>query len=390
MAVGYLANNTGQIAGEKLAGSTIMGMSGNNLGNLAFWHATKLLFNEPVEVFGWKVNVEEVRPRISHFVIPAANFLNPAWDLQELCDLVTNIDRECLVFGLGAQSSTETTVPNLRPGTIAFLRAISERSKTLFVRGEYTAEVCAHYGVTNVTAVGCPSFMISSNPELGRDVRKKIGSQISGLYSAGGTFGAATNDVERDIFRYIHDSQQGMYVIQDPAAVIDLISGHKIVDPSDRHLNEALTVLGGTMGTGWAAQALQQYGRYFLSISNWMSEAVTCDYAISTRIHGAILPLMAGIPSVVIGHDARVRELANMLRLPMVTPVDAQEALYDIPRFFEALNFDGYAFDQNRRKLASIYVETLAQCGLTPSQHLCSIARDSVLDSNYNDLVPAT
>ena len=38
------------------------------------------------------------------------------------------------------------------------LRAISERSNLLSVRGAFTADLLARYGVHNVSVTGCPSI----------------------------------------------------------------------------------------------------------------------------------------------------------------------------------------------------------------------------------------
>jgi len=39
------------------------------------------------------------------------------------------------------------------------MKIASERSASISVRGEYSAEVLAHYGIDNVTSTGCPSLV---------------------------------------------------------------------------------------------------------------------------------------------------------------------------------------------------------------------------------------
>ena len=115
-----------------------------------------------------------MRDRIDRFVFPAANQLNPDWDLQALADLVEGLDKECIVMGLGAQAHHEGQDITLRPGTINFLKALSDHARTIFVRGPYTAEICAKYGVTNVEPLGCPSITLNPDPTLGRLIQSRF------------------------------------------------------------------------------------------------------------------------------------------------------------------------------------------------------------------------
>ncbi|PPQ15100.1 hypothetical protein CV770_33395 [Bradyrhizobium sp. AC87j1] len=375
MRVACLANNTGTIPSEFATDARrIMGASGNNLGNLAFWYATCRLFRDEIELVSWGCHTEVVRERVDKFVIPAANFLNPAFDMSELARIIEGLDKECIVFGLGAQSSDESQIPQLKAGTLAFLNAIAARCRTIFVRGDYTADVCAQYGVKNVEIIGCPSIFINPDPMLGTRVEAVVGRPLTRLYAAGATFFPYSGDtsvVERLLFEVVTQRPGSTYLVQDPAPLIQFMADEQAeIDENEPRLIAALDALRGSHDRAWAATGLRRCGRFFLSIDEWLAHAERHDYAVSTRIHGAVLALMAGVPSMVIGHDARVRELAATLKIPCAPPANALPLLADIDQLRWDFRFDGRAFDDNRKTMASRITRYLMAAGFTVSPHL--------------------
>ncbi|MBK6669478.1 MAG: polysaccharide pyruvyl transferase family protein [Actinobacteria bacterium] len=70
-------------------------------------------------------------------------------------------DRPVVVVGLGAQAASSGDDVSLTPGTVAYLRALSERTEVLGVRGEFSAATLARIGVSNTLVMGCPSNFIA-------------------------------------------------------------------------------------------------------------------------------------------------------------------------------------------------------------------------------------
>lgn len=53
-----------------------------------------------------------------------------------------------------------------------------------------------------------------------------------------------------------------------------------------------------------------------------MDFARTCDLSFGMRIHGTMLPLQSGVPSVLVAHDSRTIGLADKMGIPWVSPED--------------------------------------------------------------------
>ena len=64
----------------------------------------------------------------------------------------------------------------------------------------------------------------------------------------------------------------------------------------------------------------------------------TVDFQFGVRIHGAMLGILAGTPSVVIPFEQRTRELAEYHGIPMIDPkrIDKESSLRD---FYEDVDF---------------------------------------------------
>ncbi len=373
--VAYFARNTGRVSGPGLSVSGVMDETGGNTGNLLFFRAARELFEEEVVLAGRTTAVESFADSVDKIVISAANFLNPDWDFRGLGNMIEKLGKECLVFGLGAQSQQEGEIPRLQDGTIHFLRAAAAHSRTIFVRGAYSARVCEHYGVRNVQAAGCPSVTLNGNPQLGAQIQARIGQPLARLYCAGATFKKDTQPLERNLFALINALPGSLYCVQNPEPVLALADGiyhasgglsefagraHQFLDPESDL-------------AGFLARFARVAG-YFTDVAAWLQDAASYDYSVCTRIHGAMATLMAGVPAVVAGHDARVRELCEAMAIPCRAPAEIAAHTADIPGYFQSLKFDGQAFDRRRQAIAATYAGYLRDSGLTPSARLLGLA----------------
>jgi hypothetical protein len=102
------------------------------------------------------------------------------------------------------------------------------------------------------------------------------------------------------------------------------------------------------------------------------------DFVIGARIHGVMLGLQAGVPSLCIAHDSRTRELCETMKVPFVMARDVSGGVSreDLGRLFV---FDADEFDQNRAKLAAGFQTFLEANGLGSVELLRVIAADESL-----------
>ncbi|MBN8921187.1 MAG: polysaccharide pyruvyl transferase family protein, partial [Rhizobiales bacterium] len=138
--------------------------SGRNSGNLLIGHALRSHVDYAVE----PVSPEHL-PKSRDYdmvVISAANFLFSGFDFGAFADLIETVDLPCLMVGLGAQAPSAGGMPDIKPGTQRFVRAIAARTNRIGVRGAFTAEVLAKLGVKNAEITGCPSFYLRTPAQI--------------------------------------------------------------------------------------------------------------------------------------------------------------------------------------------------------------------------------
>lgn len=135
--------------------------AGLNTGNFLFIHALRRAIGRQDGVPGqqFKFDPQQIGETHDGILIPAANWLNGHADFGELAAGIEASGLPCVIVGLGAQSRSRKNYPRLPEGTQRLLHVIAERSHSISVRGEYSADMLASYGVKNVTVTGCPSLL---------------------------------------------------------------------------------------------------------------------------------------------------------------------------------------------------------------------------------------
>ena len=76
-------------------------------------------------------------------------------------------------------------------------------------------------------------------------------------------------------------------------------------------------------------------GRYFTCIPDWLEFYRSRDFVLGTRVHGAILALQAGVPSILVTHENRTAGLAHSLSIPSMTQDDFLQWNGDWQRLLE-------------------------------------------------------
>jgi hypothetical protein len=373
MKVAYLAENFGRVdRAWTQSADRLMHHTGHNVGNMAFWYAANMLVDAECHLVGRSTRARDVPSDVKAFVIPAANFLNKDADLTQLADLVRELDRPCLVFGLGAQAEAENAPPALKPGTVSFLQEVSKRAPTIGIRGEFTRSLCGTHGIDNTTVLGCPSILINPHRDLGRRLQAKIdaltGEGPFAVHAA--CIKSVVGGVEKELVRLAQLHPGSAYIVQRPVELIKAAYGEPLTEAETAGLRKA----AGFLGFGTHTEKLVAFLRSTIlvpdSIDGWVHGLRRFTAGVNTRIHGTLMCTAAEIPGVCIWHDTRTQELTKELRLPNLSVKQFTENRYSIRDLFAASGFDAEAFDARRLELARMNAAMIREAGLLPSAHL--------------------
>lgn len=378
MTVAFLARNVGQLdSAHMMSAEQIMRESGLNLGNLAFWYAARAMIEDDIVLVDWSTKASSIPKEIKAFIIPAANFLNPTADLTSLAALVRDVDKPVLLWGIGAQSETESEIPVLQDSVIDFLTETSIRTDHICVRGEYSAKVCRHYGIENVKVLGCPSILINRDKKLGVKIQQKLENvSIRNTAVHAACVKDSLTSVERELVKLIKLNTGSSYIMQRPPELIKLCYSEPLNTEEKEYVNKCIRFFAFE-GLADLEKFIKTVGYVPVGVESWLSYLRPFSCAVNTRIHGTILSLMAGIPAVCICHDTRTRELAQLMKIPHVSTKQFIELRFDLRAVFRQTNFDGAVFDNSRLKIAAEYRNMIISNDLLPSQHLVDLASNA-------------
>lgn len=365
-----------------LTSDRVYDLVGHNVGNLAFHYATSGILGGGLRSVSWYAPPEEIDAAGGIGVMPCANQLGPHANYGSLAERFSRLNTRLVAVGLGAQgSSSYASIPEVPEGTLDWIREIARRAPgtgpNIGVRGAFTLEVLEHYGLgSKAVVLGCPTLFINPDPTLGRRIAERARHTPNRVaVAAGHQAWTHLARLEASLTR-IMAATDGVYIVQSPKEMVKLARG-EAGDLSEQALtacrNYACPELTPDEFTRWS----RKYARAFFDVSAWMEYLRGFDFVVGARIHGVMLGLQAGVPSLCIAHDSRTRELCETMKVPFVM---ASEVAGGMSRddLLGRFRFDADEFDWNRAALARAAKDFLESNGLRPAEGLRVIAAGTI------------
>lgn len=290
-------------------------MSGANLGDLICGESIYKMLNLPdnnITLTGFRKGVpsaKEINEKYDLFVFSFTNDFRPS-DRKKIdywTDLIEQLTIPIMVLGVGARSSFDYDLGRLRSLDEAvkrFVSAVLDKAPSIGVQGEFTQRYLAHLGFKDAEVIGCPSMF-----RYGRFLSVEKKSSVLntnakiGISTTNGTMGDLGQVVMENYSRY----PNLIYLAQDLSDLETLYWGdtsqaagkHKTMPSLRSH-----------------PLFTENRVRLHLDPITWMRELRDYDFVFGTRVHGNIVSLLAGTPSVMMVHDSRTRELSEYFEIP--------------------------------------------------------------------------
>lgn len=336
---------------------------GNNNGNLLFSSAAhKLLAADGVTVKAHGFNFSAAQaPKVSDefdkFVLPLANAFRVGFEpqLKNITSFINNLTIPTVMLSGGAQSGPDGTFDNLKPiesSVKAFCKAVLKTSSHITVRGEKTAEYVRGLGFKDVIVIGCPSMTMNGPGHRVEKLLSKDSYRIAyNIESSKDLMGSLVEHVERE--------HEATYFPQDIGTMEQMLWGTEKFK-SSRDLRLPLRMSHDQFNTNRAEFHLDPYV--------WINRMRDFDISFGPRIHGNVIPILAGTPSVVFAHDSRTQELSEYHEVPHFTPeeVNQVESLDEVIERADFTKFNaGHAarFDKVRSFLNENGIDTIYDAG---------------------------
>ena len=274
-----------------------------NVGNMLFETALKNQLSNDVEEI-WRV--QDIPEDLDLLILSMSNFISPATDLKVFADEIEKKKvNKIVMVGCGAQAYDANEQIDLKPGTKRFVDLLSERSKSVGVRGVYTAQVLEKMGYKNTDIVGCPSVYwpgIKGWPQL--EPRAKFESRKYGIHC---TPSGKYRDAVKSLLRF-GMKNRCYYLCQSEISYLDRENIHR----------DFTYYLGTTEEASECHAHFGEFGKIFFELQDWVDFNSTLDFVVGSRFHGNVVTMLAGRPSLSLVFDTRTKELSDHYSLPYI------------------------------------------------------------------------
>lgn len=263
--------------------------------------------------------IDQYNEEYDYCFLRGSNYINSSMKWEHALEVIERLRIPVIAFGIGAQAPSEGPLI-LSEETKNVLRAMSDHCVSLGVRGSYTAQVLWDIGVKNARIVGCPTLFRNRRPDLRIDL-----PALDTIKNAGYTLRREVSTTySPDIERYLAFQKE---TILDMSNRFDLtvmaqgeIEEKKIVFGTEEQRNEALAQLTTHKWLGEGDDPLRKLYETKLFYSDVVSDydaiAQQQDFVIGFRLHGNLISLANGVPSLYFTYDSRTSEFVETFGIP--------------------------------------------------------------------------
>lgn len=315
---------------------------GNNTGNLIFQSAlARAVMTEDTTITTVRTDqlyseeeVERWNAEYDMFLIPLANAFRTTFrtELRMLTNLVKRLTIPCVVVGVGLARSLKSNRWSFLHDeeSVAFVRAILEKSSMIGVRGEITAEYLKQKGFVpekDFTVIGCPSlYMFGDALPAPKQTTLTPQSKVTMNFKAG---------LPENLYRFLRKEgerfTQSVFITQVIDEIKMLYVGEPYFTEENRekipadypmHFSDSMMLNDRIVGV--------------LDVDAWFSFLGEQDFNFGSRIHGNIAAVLSGVPCYIFAGDCRVKELADYHHIPCITAEDIVEGMDVISQYEKA------------------------------------------------------
>lgn len=265
--------------------------------------------------------IDRLNAEYDYAFLRGSNYIHAQMNWSQTADVLRRLKIPVIAFGIGAQAPVSGTL-ELSDQTKTVLRLMADSTASLGVRGAYSAEIMNGIGIKNVRIIGCPTAFRANKPDLSIKLPpleevKKVGitlrREVSPTYA-------------QNIKRYLtfHRDLVKMLAGRFDATLMAQgeIEEKKLALGTLEQKEEAIASLRQNR---WADEwyldgEMEQLYRSRMFYSDVVAEyeqlVRRLDLVLGYRLHGNLMALANGTPSIYFTYDSRTVEFAGTFKIP--------------------------------------------------------------------------
>ena len=287
-------------------------------------------------------------------LLPLANCFHLNWVqyMEKRASHISKLKIPVYVIACGIQAKSydeiDTLVEAIKEPSTKFIKSVYNTGGEFALRGYFTAEFFSRLGFKDAVVTGCPSiFQMGRNLTISNEKvpKEDFISSINGTFKLPVTEKCIkTSDfICQDIYgKMLYDPE---YFVSNP---IDFRRILKYIKRGDYDFVRALA---------------NNKIKLFADTQQWMSYYVhnNVSFSFGSRIHGTIMPILSGVPSLCYTTDARTREMAEFFDIPHISP-SQNPSKKDMYEWYCETDYS--TFNNNFSKRFDDFEKFLQKCGL--------------------------
>lgn len=311
----------------------------------------KLLHKAPVE----KEYYDKINNEFDCVVFSPANVLAAYAKYTKLSSWTKNfnpINIPIYAIGLGAQSDKDFStdyLADIKEEACSFVKTILKNDGCIGLRGDFSAECMKKLGFqegSDFMTIGCPS-MFMMGPDL--KIEKNPIKEEDFIPLINGFRAWGNNDFHKYFKKYpksIFVCQEEFYRLFFKQDELTWKEFQYLYDDDNKFLDL------------YKENRIKLYGTF----QGWYHDIkeLGINFSFGCRIHGNVVPILAGIPSYVDAFDSRTKELAQYFEIPY-----GDFEPFNMPDPYELYQKADYSnFNKNFKDKYAKFEEFVKRCGL--------------------------
>ncbi|UZF90754.1 polysaccharide pyruvyl transferase family protein [Bosea sp. NBC_00550] len=306
--------------------------------------------------------IDRFNAEYDYVFLRGSNYIHAQMNWSRTAEVLRRLKLPVIAFGIGAQAPVSGKL-ELSEDTKTVLKLISDSTASLGVRGTYSAEVLNDLGIRNVRIIGCPTAFRNNNPDLA--IRLPALEQVK---TAGVTLRREVSKTyAQDIKRYLTFHRSLVKAMADRFEVTLMSQGEveekKLALGTPEQKAQAMAAL---RDNAWArdwyldeqVEGLYQSRMFYSDVVAEYERLVRgLDLVLGYRLHGNLMALANGTPSIYFTYDSRTVEFADTFKIPSVDVFSGQD--FRLEDYWEQSRFDRFnaAYAQVYGRMRDFLVE---------------------------------
>ncbi|MGO4284894.1 polysaccharide pyruvyl transferase family protein [Bosea sp. TAB14] len=315
--------------------------------------------------------IDRLNAEYDYVFLRGSNYVHAEMDWAQAPAVLRRLKIPVIAFGIGAQAPVSGKL-ELSEDSKTVLKLIADSTASLGVRGTYSAEVLNDLGIRNVRIIGCPTAFRNNNPGLA--IRLPPLDQVK---TAGVTLRREVSKTyAQDIQRYLTFHRDLVKAMADRFEVTLMSQGEaeekKLALGTPEQKAAAMAALkDNAWATSWyldeQVEGLYR-NRMFYSdvVADYERLVRGLDLVLGYRLHGNLMALANGTPSIYFTYDSRTVEFADTFKIPSVDVFSGQD--FRLEEYWDQSRFDRFnaAYAQVYGQMRDFLVENRVDNKMVP------------------------